>query len=110
MYLIQPHPVDELGRKKQDFFSPRQFADRLGIKLATIYVWISQGKIEYSKIGRLVRIPTNELQRLTQADRHPRLETLVEKDSARLVEEDPSTRYPEVNGDSSYTITCFLNT
>lgn len=96
MYLVKPHPVNELGHPEQDFFSPRQFADRLGIKLATIYVWISQGKIEYSKIGRLVRIPTNELQRLTQADRHPRLETLVEKDSA--------TQYPEVDGDSSDTI------
>ena len=105
MYLVKPHPVNELGHKEQDFFSPQQFADRLGIKLPTIYVWISQRKIEYSKIGRLVRIPSSELQRLTQADRRPRLEALIQKEeSDRLVEEDPATQYPEVDGDSSDTI------
>ncbi len=48
------------------FLTPRQFADRLSISRWTVYAWISEGKIKSVKIGRLVRIPESEVERIVQ--------------------------------------------
>jgi acetyl-CoA synthetase len=48
------------------FLTPKQFADRLSISRWTVYAWISEGKIKSVKIGRLVRIPESEVERIVQ--------------------------------------------
>ncbi len=40
-----------------DFLSTEEAADRLGIKVRTLYLYIRQGKIEAKKIGKSFRIP-----------------------------------------------------
>ncbi len=44
--------------------SPQEFADRLSISRWTVYAWIQEGKIAAIKLGRLVRIPESELERI----------------------------------------------
>ena len=46
--------------------TPQQFADRLAISRWTVYAWISEGRIKSVKIGRLVRIPESEVDRIVQ--------------------------------------------
>ena len=48
------------------FLTPKQFADRLSISRWTVYAWISEGRIKSVKLGRLVRIPESELDRIVQ--------------------------------------------
>ena len=49
---------------RERLISPQQFADRLSISRWTIYSWLSEGRIEFVKLGRLVRIPERELDRI----------------------------------------------
>jgi len=51
---------------QERLLSPQQFADRLSISRWTAYAWISEGRIKSVKIGRLVRIPESEVERLVQ--------------------------------------------
>ena len=46
--------------------SPKEFANRLSISRWTVYAWIQDGRIKSVKIGRLVRIPASEVERLVQ--------------------------------------------
>ena len=46
--------------------SPQQFADRLSISRWTTYAWIAEGRIKSVKLGRLVRIPESEVERIVQ--------------------------------------------
>ena len=46
--------------------SPKKFAKRLSISRWTAYAWISEGRIQSVKIGRLVRIPESEVERIVQ--------------------------------------------
>ena len=48
------------------FLSPREFAQRLSISRWTVYAWLQEGRIKSVKIGRLVRIPESEVDRLVQ--------------------------------------------
>ena len=57
---MQEQPVNS------QFVSPQQFADRLSISRWTVYAWIAEGRIRSVKIGRLVRIPASEVDRLVQ--------------------------------------------
>ena len=41
-------------------------AERLGLKEATLRAWILHRKISYRKIGRAVRIPLSEVERINQ--------------------------------------------
>ena len=50
--------------------SPQQFADRLSISRWTVYAWIQEGRIKSIKLGRLVRIPESELERIVQEGTH----------------------------------------
>jgi excisionase family DNA binding protein len=58
--------TQETHRDSQKLLSPQQFADRLVISRWTTYSWISEGKIKSVKIGRLVRIPESEVERIVQ--------------------------------------------
>ena len=46
--------------------SPKDFANRLSISRWTVYAWISEGRIKSGKIGRLVRIPESEVERIVE--------------------------------------------
>ena len=46
--------------------SPKEFANRLSISRWTVYAWIQTGQIKSVKIGRLVRIPESEVERIVQ--------------------------------------------
>jgi len=48
------------------FLTPKEFADRLSISRWTVYAWIQTGQIQSVKIGRLVRIPESEVDRIVQ--------------------------------------------
>ncbi len=48
------------------FLTPQQFADRLSISRWTVYAWLQEGRIKSVKIGRLVRIPESEVERIVQ--------------------------------------------
>ena len=48
------------------FLSPREFAQKLSISRWTVYAWISEGRIKSVKIGRLVRIPESEVDRIVE--------------------------------------------
>lgn len=51
---------------EERFLTPKQFADRLSISRWTAYAWISEGRIKSVKLGRLVRIPESEVDRIVQ--------------------------------------------
>ncbi len=48
------------------FLTPKQFADRLSISRWTVYAWLQEGRLKKIKLGRLVRIPESEVQRIVQ--------------------------------------------
>ncbi len=52
----------EVSREK--FISPQEFANQLSISRWTVYAWIQEGRIAAIKLGRLVRIPESELERI----------------------------------------------
>jgi excisionase family DNA binding protein len=39
-------------------------AKRLGLKEPTIRLWISQGRIAHLKLGRAIRVPAEEVERI----------------------------------------------
>ena len=51
--------------------SPKEFAYRLSISRWTVYAWLQEGKIKSNKIGRLVRIPCGEIDRLVAEGLRP---------------------------------------
>ena len=57
------------GRKK--LLSTLQFAAALGMTQAGVRRWILERKISYIKVGRLVRIPESEVDRLITEGLHP---------------------------------------
>jgi len=48
------------------FLTPKEFAERLSISRWTVYAWLQEGRIKSTKIGRLVRIPESEVERIVQ--------------------------------------------
>ena len=44
----------------------------LGIKDSTIRAWVHSGRIEFVRIGRRVKIPGAEIQRIIDEGRQPR--------------------------------------
>jgi excisionase family DNA binding protein len=51
--------------------SAAQFADELGVTMACVRRWLLERKIAHVKLGRLVRIPQSELDRLISEGLHP---------------------------------------
>ncbi len=47
--------------------SPQEFSERLSISRWTVYAMLHDGRIQSVKIGRLVRIPESEVERLIKA-------------------------------------------
>ena len=50
-------------------FTVKEFANALGVSMPTVWKYISKGTINAYKIGRCVRIPSNELQRIRKENR-----------------------------------------
>ena len=46
-------------------------AERLGLKPSTVRTWILHRKISYVKIGRAVRIPEQEIERIIRENTIP---------------------------------------
>ncbi len=52
-------------------FTVEQAAGQLGLKPSTIRAWVMKRKISYVKIGRAVRIPKEEIERLIRENTIP---------------------------------------
>ncbi len=54
------------------FYTPEELAAMLKVTRQAIYNWIQQGRMEAVRIGRTVRIPGEEVERLLREGRSPR--------------------------------------
>ncbi len=54
------------------FYTPDELAALLKVTRQAIYNWIQQGRMEAVRIGRTVRIPSEEVERLLRDGRSPR--------------------------------------
>ena len=54
------------------FYTPDELAALLKVTRQAIYNWIQQGRMEAVRIGRTVRIPGEEVERLLREGRSPR--------------------------------------
>ena len=54
------------------FYTPDELAALLKVTRQAIYNWIQQGRMEAVRIGRTVRIPADEVERLLREGRSPR--------------------------------------
>jgi excisionase family DNA binding protein len=54
------------------FYTPEELAGMVKVTRQAIYSWIQQGRIEAVRIGRTVRIPGEEVERLLRDGRMPR--------------------------------------
>jgi len=65
----------------QQLLTVRAFAKALNVTTACIRRWILERKIATVKLGRLVRIPSDEVQRLIQSGLRPTQEQMRSTDS-----------------------------
>ena len=54
------------------FYTPEELATMLKVTRQAVYNWIAQGRMEAVRIGRTVRIPGEEVERLLREGRMPR--------------------------------------
>ena len=54
------------------FYTPEELAAMLKVTRQAIYKWIQDGQMESVRIGRTVRIPADEVERLLREGRKPR--------------------------------------
>ena len=54
------------------FYTPDELATMLKVTRQAIYNWIQQGRLEAVRIGRTVRIPGAEVERVLREGRSPR--------------------------------------
>ena len=54
------------------FYTPDELAALLKVTRQAIYNWVQQGRMEAVRIGRTVRIPGEEVERLLRDGRSPR--------------------------------------
>jgi excisionase family DNA binding protein len=60
-----------MGNSEIILLSVPQMADRLGVTRACIRRWILERKITTVKLGRLIRIPASEVERLVSSGMRP---------------------------------------
>jgi excisionase family DNA binding protein len=61
----------EMESKQTTLLSVPQFADALGVTPACIRRWILERKITTVKLGRLIRVPSSEVERLVNSGLRP---------------------------------------
>ena len=54
------------------FYTPEELATLLKVTRQAVYKWIQDGHMEVVRIGRTVRIPADEVERLLREGRKPR--------------------------------------
>jgi len=54
-----------------EWMSPREFAEHLRVSLRHVEQLVADGKLRHVKLGRSVRIPTSEIERLARGPRDP---------------------------------------
>jgi excisionase family DNA binding protein len=54
-------------------------AERLGVKIPTIRLWLALRKLEYVKLSRAVRVPESEVERLIRDNTIPARESRKKK-------------------------------
>ena len=52
---------------REDLVTVEATAKRLGLKESTIRAWIARRRLAYTKLGRAIRIPSSEIERLISA-------------------------------------------
>ena len=57
--------------KERSLLTITEFAEALGVTVACGRRWILERRITFTKIGRLVRIPSSEVERLIVDGMHP---------------------------------------
>lgn len=57
--------------KRQKLLTLEQAAERLGMKVVTIRMWAATRRIARCKIGRAVRIPETEIDRIIESSMIP---------------------------------------
>ena len=62
---------EELPREFEEFLKVDDFAKPLGVTPACVRRWLLERKIACVKLGRLVRIPASELERLLEEGMRP---------------------------------------
>lgn len=60
--------ADELLKKP--LLTPQEFGQLVGAARNTVYTWAKEGTIKTVKIGKLVRIPRSEFERLLESASH----------------------------------------
>jgi excisionase family DNA binding protein len=60
-----------MDAKQTALLSVTQFADALGVTPACIRRWILERKITTVKLGRLIRVPASEVERLVNSGLRP---------------------------------------
>jgi excisionase family DNA binding protein len=63
--------VEAITVNKIELLTTREFAEALGVTVSCVRRWLLEQKIESVKIGRLVRIPAREVDRLVDAGLRP---------------------------------------
>ena len=58
-------------QKMFDLLTVNQFADELGVTVATVRAWVLRRQIAFLKVGRSIRIERSTLQKLVEDSRVP---------------------------------------
>lgn len=61
-----------MARQQQRHYTVSQAAIELGLSVHTIRAWIAKRQIEHVRLGRAVRIPFTEIERLVMRGTVPR--------------------------------------
>lgn len=48
--------------KDEEFFSPKEIAEKFKVKTRTIYLWIREGKLKAVRLGNLIRVSKSDLE------------------------------------------------
>ncbi len=54
----------------EKLFTVFEVADKLQIKIPTLYCWVAQNKIEHIRIGRLIRFTSGQLEEFLRRMTH----------------------------------------
>jgi excisionase family DNA binding protein len=57
-------PPSPTARNERKLLTSQQFSDEIGLKVATVRSWILKRRINVVRVGRAVRIPRTEVERL----------------------------------------------
>ena len=65
-FMSKKVPKKEQWPAEEQFLSTADIAEKLSVARSTIYGWVYKGKLKGVKVGKLLRIPRSEIDRLVQ--------------------------------------------